>query len=95
MAEHEGIPLSFLLIIFENNAGLPPNGSVAETYATEIGWPDILVAADPAKAILDAVPWTDPTLPGKCILTPQMEILECYSGHGNDTAFEAVLAHHG
>jgi hypothetical protein len=95
MAEHADIAVEFMIIIFENNAGLPPDGSVAESYAAELGDPQIPVVADPAKQILNSTPWGDTSLPGKCILTPEMEILECYTGHGNETAFDAVLDHFG
>jgi hypothetical protein len=95
MAEHAGIGLEFMVIIFENNAGMPPDGAVAESYASELGYPQIPVVADPSKEILVSTPWADSSLPGKCILTPEMEILECYTGHGNETAFDVVLDHFG
>jgi hypothetical protein len=84
-----------MVILFENNAGMPPDGSVAETYADELGNPQIPIVADPSKEILISTPWADSSLPGKCILTPEMEILECYTGHGNETAFDVVLDHFG
>lgn len=95
MAEHADIAVEFMIVVFENNAGFPPSGSTAETYAEELGNPQIPVLADPDKAILTSTPWADSSLPGKCILTPEMEILECYTGHGNEAAFDVVLEHLG
>jgi len=51
------------------------------------------VLADPEKALASVTPWTGNNIPGKCVLSPDMEILHCYTGHSNEEALEAVLDH--
>lgn len=66
---------------------------MAVRYAEAIGNPEHAVLADTEAAILDATPWLGNTLPGKCVLSPQMEILDCYSGDEDERAYEAILEH--
>ena len=50
--------------------------------------------ADPKAAVLDATPYKGLALPGKCILTPEMEMLDCrQGGNEDDWAFDIIKAH--
>ena len=41
-----------------------------------------------------ATPWDGNARPGKCVLSPKMEILFCDVGHGADAAaFEVIKQH--
>ncbi|MBX3131308.1 MAG: hypothetical protein KF718_31600 [Polyangiaceae bacterium] len=53
----------------------------------------IPVTADVAFRLLEATPWTGAARPGKCILTPTMEILRCHVGEDDDEAFAAIVQH--
>jgi len=92
-AKHGDVPFSFLVLVFEESLGESPTAQTAVDYAEAISWPDFPVAADTEGSILETSPWEGEALPGKCVLTPEMEILECYTGHGNETGFEAIVEH--
>jgi hypothetical protein len=52
------------------------------------------VTASLDQAIVDATPWDGKTLPGKCILSPGMVLLDCWTGHGDfDSAFDLIEVH--
>lgn len=40
--------------------------------------------ADEDARVLDATPYTGNSLPGKCILTPEMKMLDCEAGRADD-----------
>ena len=84
-----------MVVLFENNAGFPATVETAVAYWEDLALPDMPVLADTGRAILDSTPWEADSLPGKCVLTPEMEILTCYTGHGNDQALTAILDHWG
>ena len=92
-AEHSDVPFSFLVVVFEESLGETPSAQTAVDYAEAIDWPDFPVAADTDDTIINNSPWEGNALPGKCVLTPDMEILQCYTGHGNETAFDAIVEH--
>jgi hypothetical protein len=50
--------------------------------------------ADLTASVLEATPYTGNVLPGKCILTPDMKLLECRNGgNEDDWAFDMIKAH--
>jgi hypothetical protein len=51
--------------------------------------------ADPAVATVTDTPYQGDRLPGKCVLTPEMEILHCYTGDGDEEGFAAIVEHAG
>jgi hypothetical protein len=51
------------------------------------------VLADHTQLLLTATPYDASALPGKCVVSPAMEILHCWTGHGNDQGFEAIVTH--
>lgn len=55
----------------------------------------IPVTADPTNQVLDATPWSGIARPGKCALSPAMEMLACYTGEDDTPGFEAIAAHAG
>lgn len=92
-SDNPDIPFSYIAILHQDYAGGLPDPSVAGSYAEAIGDPDFPVLADPAAAIVDASPWTGDALPGKCVLTPQMEMLSCYIGDDDEQAMELIVEH--
>jgi len=81
------------VVIFENTGGFPADASTAIGYWTDMGEPELAVMADGSRQVVDLTPWEGQYLPGKCALTPDMEILGCYTGHGNDQLFADILEH--
>jgi hypothetical protein len=60
--------------------------------------PSIPVLSSVDEKILDSFPYSGASegMPGKCVLSPKMEILDCFTGHGEDeAAFDLIRAHHG
>jgi hypothetical protein len=54
------------------------------------------VLADLAAESISAVPYSGTQLPGWCLLSPDMEIIDCKAGHGhNNWAFDTISAHAG
>lgn len=51
------------------------------------------MVADEAQEMLNAVPYDGTSLPGKCLLSPQMEIVHCQTGHGYEPIINAMVAH--
>jgi hypothetical protein len=81
-------------VVFENNAGFPASTDTAISYWTDMGEPELAVLADGGRQVIDDTPWEAAYLPGKCALTPDMEILGCYTGHGNSEPMAAIVDHH-
>lgn len=92
-AEHPDIPFSFLVTLFADTLGYVPDGEDALIYWEEIGDPRIPVLADFDQRVIPATPYDGSALPGKCALTPEMEILTCWMGHGNEDGLEAIVEH--
>ena len=53
------------------------------------------MVADETQQVFEATTYDGSRLPGKCILTPEMEMLVCTSGHGNEELFDAIRTHAG
>ena len=79
-AEH-GVSIRYTVVLFEDNMGGVPSANVAEAYASVIGFEQELpILADTSGSILDSTPYNGTPLPGKCLLSPEMEILACSAG---------------
>ena len=87
------MPFSFLVVVFENTGGQPADGETALDYWAGMGEPDLAVLGDGGHQVIELTPWEGQYLPGKCAFTPEMEILGCYTGHGNAEPFAAILEH--
>ena len=56
--------------------------------------PSFPVMADLTAEVLEATPYDGNALPGKCILSPEMQLLDCRSGGDEDDwAFDIIKAH--
>ena len=51
------------------------------------------VLADASKAIAVALSMDPKAVPGKCVLSPEMVILGCYSGADDARGFAIIVAH--
>jgi hypothetical protein len=45
--------------------------------------------------VLDATPWDGMARPGKCVLSPMMEMLYCYVGADDTDALDVIKMHAG
>jgi hypothetical protein len=89
-----GIPFSFLVVLHQGILGTAPEPDEAAQYAQDIGDPPYPVTASIDQAIVDATPWDGKALPGKCVLSSDMVLLDCWTGHGDfEAAFDLIEAH--
>jgi hypothetical protein len=90
--EESGIPFSYMILLSEDTSGNAPNGNDASGYAEEVNAETVPVLASGDQGVLTATPWTGSPLPGKCLISPDMVMLDCYSGHGDDAdAFDTIM----
>lgn len=94
MIEAVDVPFSYAVVLFADYEGGPPDGDDAETYAESLGYPSYPVVADPEVGILDSTLYDGNPLPGKCALSPDMEILGCENGHGEDDWARLLIEAH-
>ena len=52
----------------------------------------IPVTSDILQKVQDATPWNGLSRPGKCVLSPEMVMLECYEGDDDTLGFDAIKA---
>lgn len=75
----------------EDPSGNPPGGDDAGKYAAAVKV-NIPVMADGLGQLLQATPWDGAARPGKCVLSPRMEMVHCYVGEDDTEAFAAIEA---
>jgi len=94
--EQTGLDFSFIYALYEGSSGMPATANDASSFAEAIGDPDFPVLADRAEKIAGATPLTQMTHPEMCALTPELEIIGCYSGHGSyQDCFNDIRSHAG
>ena len=81
------------MAIFEGVDGKTPPAALAASYHKAIGSPSFAVLSDVSDLSLGITPYEGTALPGKCALTPQMEILGCATGHGSHDLFQLIEQH--
>ena len=91
-SDETGIAFSFVIALFEDNNGAAPDASVSASYAAAIGDPGFPVLADTERALLTATPHDGTVVPAKCSLTPEMVLLDCLTGHGNEELLAGIEA---
>ena len=91
-----GLNFSFLFSIYEGGSGNPATANDCAAYAQTIGNPSFPVFADGTGVLAGATPMTQKTHPELCALSPELEILSCYSGHmAYLSALDDIKAHAG
>jgi hypothetical protein len=89
------LPLSYVVVLSENANGGFPSGTDAQAYADVLGLKGFPVTADLDQRVLVATPWTGLSRPGKCVLSPDMVMIDCYVGDDDTRGFAAIRAHAG
>jgi hypothetical protein len=88
--------VSWIAILDENVSGGPADAKTALEWATSTKIDHAFpVTADPTKQIFKATPYTGLGRPGKCVVSPEMKILNCYIGADDTAAFNAIKADAG
>lgn len=71
-----------------------PTPQEAVSYWNDLGEPDYPVASSIDGDVREATGYTSGPLPGRVVVTPEMEILAIEAGHGSDEwAFDIILQH--
>lgn len=88
------MPFSYIVGLFQDYQGNDPDEELGNTYWRSLDEPDFPVLSDPDLLTVDETPYNGQALPGKCIVSPRMEILACDSGHGEDDwAYDIIREH--
>ena len=91
-----GLGFSFIFVLSEGASGNPAVVEDVISYAERIGSPNFPVLAGGDGAIVDATPFTQDAHPEVCAVTPELEILECFVGHGGAAdALDVIRSHAG
>jgi hypothetical protein len=80
-------PFSYIVMLYEDSGGRVPDQADAERYWEVMGEPDnVLVTADVEGVgrFGGIVPYTGQDASNKCLLSPELEIIGCESGHASD-----------
>ena len=80
-------------MLFESVDSGTTLASESAAYHEVIGAPGFPVLADVNSSSLALTPYDGAALPGKCVLTPEMEILECIVSH-DSTELLALIEQH-
>jgi hypothetical protein len=84
-----------VVVLSENANGGFPSGNDSQAYADALGLKTFPVTADLDQRVLVSTPWTGQARPGKCALSPDMVMLDCYVGDDDTQGFAAIRAHAG
>jgi hypothetical protein len=82
-------------VLTENASGGYPSGNDSRAYAEALELEGFPVTADLDQRVLSVTPWDGRQRPGKCALSPEMQMLECYVGDDDTAGFAAIRAHAG
>lgn len=88
------IPFSFMVALYEGVSDPLPTGAEMEDYADWIGSPDMPVLGDRTGRLIEASGWDGRSMPGQCVLTPDMVMLDCYTGEDDERAAGLIEAHY-
>lgn len=93
--KRSSVPVDYVVVLFEDVRGGLPDAQDAANYVSDL---NILMPtfSDPSRQVIDQTPYRGDRLPGKCVLSPDMELLDCWSGAtGDEAALEMIRAHAG
>ena len=83
-------------MLYEGSSGNPAVVEDAISYHDRIGAPSFPIFADGTGKMAQATPMTQAYHPEMCALTPELEIISCYHGHGGyEQALDDIRVHAG
>lgn len=81
------------MILTQNASGNPlTDPDTARIFAEATG-ATVPITGDLSSQAVLFLPWPGNSIPGKCVLSPQMEIITCYTGTNDDQGVAAIQAH--
>ena len=91
-----GLDFQFSLVLYENASGYPASPEDGVAYAEAINSPTFPVFADGNDLVVNATPLTNNARPEMCALSPELEIIGCFTGYdGHENALNAIKTHAG
>ena len=91
-----GLGFGVIFVLSEGASGNPAAVEDVVAYAERIGSPNFPILAGGDGTIVAATPMDQIAHPEICVLTPELEIVECFTGHsGTDEAFDVIRSHAG
>ena len=89
-----GFEVRYVIGIFQDNNAETPAPEVAEEYATRVEMTRFPVLADIEGRLVESTPYDGLQLPGKCALSPEMEILGCATGSAAEEYIFSLIVEH-
>mgnify|MGYP002821357557 CR=1 FL=1 len=87
------VPADYLVILFQNARGGTPTSDSVVAYQQAVSTEGPILA-DPKVDTVSLTPYDGSALPGKCLVSPRMEMLKCWTGkEGDSEAFDMIEAH--
>lgn len=90
-----GFEVRYLIGLFQDNNSAIPGPEAAAQYAELTEMTRFPVLADIEGLLVEKTPYEGLQLPGKCALSPEMEILGCATGSAaEEYIFSVIVEHH-
>ena len=91
-----GLDFQFMLVLYENSSGYPATPEDGASFADSIENPNFPVFADGNDMVVNATPLTNNSRPEMCALSPELEIIGCFTGYdGYANALNEIKTHAG
>jgi len=87
-----GLDIQYLYFLLEDGDKNPPGAGFSRFFADELSLQGFPVLSDAAKAIATATGRDPKKVPGKCVVSPSMQILGCYGGADDAKGYELIVA---
>jgi hypothetical protein len=82
------------VLLYEDVQGEIPDEYCAPDYADDIGADAMPVLSDLDGVLIDSTPWNGSGMPAWCVVSPRMELLDCFGGVDPDRLVSAITTHH-
>jgi hypothetical protein len=83
-----------VIALYEGVLDPLPSGEEMADYAEYIGSPGFPVLGDQTGRLIEASGWDGSSMPGQCVLAPDMTMLDCYTGEDDARAAAAIEEHY-
>jgi len=83
-----------MVTLYEGVLNPTPDGQEIENYAEYISSGDMPVLGDLTGRLIEASGWDGSSMPGQCVVAPDMTMLDCYTGEDDARAAAAIEAHY-
>jgi len=83
-----------MLALYEGVRDPIPSGEEMMSYAEYIGAEFMPVLGDQSGRLIEASGWDGNSMPGQCVLAPDMTMLDCYTGEDDEYAAALIDEHY-